>query len=62
MGIHPPVLLNLTKDAMYQWRDKHQSLHAQTKMPRILDDEEQITDMIALCGQSAADTGKKSVC
>ena len=61
MGIHPPAILNLTKDAMYQWREKHQSLHAQTKMPRILDDEKKITDMISLCRESAADTDKKSV-
>jgi hypothetical protein len=49
MGIHPPVVLNLTKDAMYKWREMHQSLHAQTKMPRIIEEEEKLTDMISLC-------------
>ena len=49
MGIHPPVILHLTKNAMYKWREKHQSLHAQTKMPRIIDDEDQIIDMVSLC-------------
>ena len=49
MGIHPPVILNLTKEAMYKWREKHQALHAQTKMPRIIDDEEKIGDMISIC-------------
>lgn len=49
MGIHPPVVLHLTKNAMYKWREKHQSLHAQTKMPRIIDDEDQIIDMVSLC-------------
>ncbi len=53
MGIHPPVILNLKKDAMYKWREKHQALHAQTKMPRILDEEEKIVDMISLCREAA---------
>lgn len=56
MGIHPPVILNLTKNAMYKWREKHQELHAQTKMPRIINDEDKIKDMIALC--RAADQDK----
>ena len=55
MGIHPPVILNLRKSAMYKWREKHQELHAQTKMPRIIDDEYKIKDMIALCRESARD-------
>ncbi len=49
MGIHPPVVLELTKDAMHQWRENHQELHAQTKMPRIIDDQDKIQDMIDLC-------------
>jgi len=49
LGIHPPVILNLTKDAMYKWRENHQELHAQTKMPRIIDNEKKIVDMISLC-------------
>ncbi len=53
MGIHPPVILNLTKEAMYKWREKHQALHAQTKMPRIIDDEEKIGDMISFCREAA---------
>ena len=52
MGIHPPVVLNLTKDAMYKWRERHQALHAQTKMPRIIDDEEQTKDMISMCREA----------
>ncbi|MDG5766295.1 GH3 auxin-responsive promoter family protein [Balneolales bacterium ANBcel1] len=49
MGIHPPVIFNLSKDALHEWRETHQALHAQTKMPRILDDEEQILHMASLC-------------
>lgn len=52
MSIHPPVALNLTKDAMYKWRERHQALHAQTKMPRIIEDEKKITDMISLCRET----------
>lgn len=53
MGIHPPLVLHLTKEAMYKWREKHQALHAQTKMPRIIDDEEKIHDMITFCQKYA---------
>ncbi len=52
MGIHPPVTLNMTKKAMYGWREIHQALHAQTKMPRIIEDTDKITDMIRLCRES----------
>lgn len=48
-GIHDPVLLNLTKEVLYRWREKHQALQAQTKMPRIIEDEDKLVDMIRLC-------------
>jgi len=60
MGIHPPVILNLTKEAMYKWREKHQALHAQTKMPRIIDDDDKIGDMISFCRKAYSETIKKS--
>ncbi len=59
MGIHPPVILNLTKEAMYKWREKHQALHAQTKMPRIIDEEEKISDMISICRNAETDRIQK---
>lgn len=49
MGIHPPVVLNLTKEAMFEWRRNHQDLNAQTKMPRLIDEQNEILDMIRLC-------------
>ncbi len=52
MGIFPPVIINLTKEAMYRWREKHQTLHAQSKMPRIIEEEEKIIDMIRYCREA----------
>lgn len=52
-SMHSPVVLNMTKETMYQWREKNQSLHAQTKMPRIIENDDQIADMIRLCRDPA---------
>ncbi|MDI6402391.1 GH3 auxin-responsive promoter family protein [Balneolaceae bacterium ANBcel3] len=49
LGIHPPHILDLSREAMYQWRQKHQDLHAQTKTPRIIEGEKELEDMIRLC-------------
>jgi hypothetical protein len=46
------VLLNLSREVLYRWREKHQELQAQTKMPRIIVDEEKLVDMIRLCRQA----------
>lgn len=53
-GMQSPVALNMSKESMFQWREMHQSLHAQSKMPRIIEDDDQIADMIRLCRDTAS--------
>lgn len=49
LGHGLPVVMNLTKDSLTRWRKNHQALQAQTKMPRIIDDEEKLLDLIGMC-------------
>lgn len=48
-GLGLPVLMPLTAEALNAWRKKHQTVQAQTKMPRIIEDEQKLKDLIELC-------------
>ncbi len=53
VGLEMPVIMNLSNEALNKWFKKHKEVKAQTKIPRILQDQNQISDLVDLCSEGS---------